>query len=79
MEELMGDKRFCYVHNGVYHAKRAFTVHSVLNWCLRQRNLGKMNEAETLRYFKILNMYLNDEVEIKWQNGKIITNSKKFS
>lgn len=79
LDELMQDKRFCYVQRGVYHAKRAFVIHSVLNWCIRERRKGTLTESETLRYFKLLNQYLGDEIDIQWKSGKIVTFSKKLA
>ena len=39
---------------------------------LTQR-LGKMmTESEILGHFKKLNLYLDNKVEIKWQDGKIV-------
>jgi len=70
LEELMHDKRFCYVKNGVYNAQKAFIISSVLKYCIRRRSSGHMSEAETIRNFKILNKFLDEKIEIKWQNGK---------
>ena len=79
LDELMEDKRFCYVHRGVYHAKKAFVTHSVLNWCIRERRKGTLTESETLKYFRLLNQYLSEEIDIKWKSGKIVTFSKKLA
>ena len=79
LDGLMEDRRFCYVKNGVYHAKRAFVIHSVLNWCLREKQNGNLTEAETLKYFRLLNQYLSDEIDIQWKRGKIVTFYKKIS
>ena len=79
LDGLMEDKRFCYVKNGVYYAKRAFVIHSVLNWCLRERREGKQTESETIKYFRLLNQYLGDEIDIQWKRGKIVTFAKKLT
>ena len=72
LDKLMEDRRFCYVKQGVYHAEKAFVINSVLRFCLTKR-LGKMmTESEILGHFKKLNLYLDNKVEIKWQDGKIV-------
>ena len=72
LDKLMEDKRFCYVKMRVYHAEKAFLINSVLRHCLSNRLGKKMSETEILRYFKNLNRFLDDKVEIRWQDGNIV-------
>ena len=73
VEGLYEDKRFCSVKNGVYHAPKAFVIIAILNWCNRERVANRITRAEVIRNFKLINKFLDGQLELKWKDGKFIT------
>jgi len=73
VDGLYADKRFCSVKNGVYHAPKAFVIMAILNWCNVERLANRITRAEVIRNFKLINKFLDEQIELKWQNGKFIT------
>jgi len=72
IEGLYDDKRFCYVKSGVYYAPKAFVIMAILNWCNIERLDNRITRAEVIRNFKLINKFLDEQVELKWKNGKFI-------
>ena len=73
VEGLYEDKRFCSVKSGVYYAPKAFAIIAILNWCNRERIANRITRAEVIRNFKLINKFLDDQLELKWKDGKFIT------
>ena len=73
VDGLLDDKRYCYVKNSVYHAPKAFVINALLNWCSRERMANRISRDEVIKKFKIIEKYLDGQIELKWKNGKVTT------
>jgi len=73
VDGLLDDKRYCYVKNGVYYAPKAFVINALLNWCSRERMANNISRTEVIEKFKLIEKYLDGQIELKWKNGKVAT------
>ena len=73
VDGLLDDKRYCYVKNSVYYAPKAFVINALLNWCSRERMANNITREDIIDKFKLIEKYLDGQIELKWKNGKVTT------
>ena len=57
----------------VYHAQKAFTVNSVLQWVLQKVDSGEYSSGEVSFYLDSMNDYINDKIRIYWsEDGNLV-------
>ena len=65
------DKTFTAIGN-LYHAEKAFVIFSVYDYVCEQYEQNKINEEDVNFYMNIINKFIKDEVELKWNEDNTL-------
>ena len=60
------------VHGNVFHAAKAFKANSLIQYCVKARKSGELIDEELNIVIDLLRQYLNNEVEVYWDEKRII-------
>lgn len=70
-------KEYLMVEKNTYHAEKLFRAISILDWAIDQDG----NKETFYKYLTYVYKYLNEEIELYWENGiirfKNIKNSRE--
>ena len=78
-------KKFLLEHNLIIYddkcidAGRAFMANSAVQWCLKKIDKNEFSQSQIDSFGKILMLYLNDQIDLFWQNGMLCMNQKEDS
>jgi|10_taG_2_1085330.scaffolds.fasta_scaffold64993_3 hypothetical protein len=60
------------VCGNVFHASKAFKANALIQFCINARHNGEITDDELDIVVGLLRQYLNNEVEIYWDEKRII-------
>ena len=60
-----------------YYATKAFVVRSVINWCVGEKQEGKISEEEFARCAYVVDKFIRDEIDLFWKDGKIMVQERE--
>jgi hypothetical protein len=62
-----------YKKENILFAEKAFTISSVLNWCLEKVESGHYTENEVAFYIQSMNEYINGNIRVYWsEDGSLV-------
>ena len=56
--------------DNVIYCEKAFIINSILKQCFRRSRKKKQTKEDWVRYLKIIDSYIRDKTEIRWNDGK---------
>ena len=60
-----------FVDGNVYHAKKAFIVRSVLEWCSTGKDAERLSINEVKAYLSLIHKYVKGEINLFWLNDTV--------
>ena len=60
-----------FVEGNVYHAKKAFIVKSILQWCSTGKDAERLSINEVKAYLSLIHKYVKGEINLFWLNDTI--------
>lgn len=69
--DYVKDRNLIEKDDNIYFAEKAFKVGSILRWCVRRKHNGFLSDSLAEKYFKWINLYINDIAEIEWKDGRL--------
>jgi len=71
------DEKCISFENNIIHAEKAFFISSVIKWCVKEREKKELTDSRVNKYFRLLKQYLNEDLDLYWEDGKIMVDISK--
>lgn len=58
--------------DNVVHAQKLFIINSIINYLFKDKSYTDIDKVKLIEYGEIINRYLKDEVDIYWEDDKLM-------
>ena len=76
VQALLKDKRCLYQEDNVLYCEKLFIINCIMGRVYTKVDRGDMNLTQMREYLTMINEYLNDEVDLLWTDGDLVTLEK---
>ena len=59
------------IKDNVYHARKAFIVKSILEWCSTGKDADKLSINEVKAYLSLIHQFVKGEINLFWLNDTV--------
>ena len=66
-----------YEKDNIFYAGKAFTINSIVGWCLNLRAENKITLTEMQYYVSLIQRYIKDELVLSLDDQKLRVNNKE--
>ena len=77
LHSLLSDKRCLVTEGNVLYCEKLFTINSIMNWLLVDLKNSAVSIGEMKEQLVYINRYLDDEIDLYWDNGVLMFYEKK--
>ena len=72
---LFRDPRCLYQEENVLYCDKLFIVNSAMKWLYNKITEESMELSEMKSHLNYINLFLDDKVELNWQDGTLVVDS----
>lgn len=72
----LSERKMLQIEENIVFAEKAFKVNSVLRWCIDKKNKGLLSSTLANKHFKMIDLFLNNEVDLIWVRGNVKISKK---
>ena len=76
VQALYDDPRCLYQEDNILYCEKLFIINCIMIRVYTKVDRGDMNLAEMRSYLAKINDYLNDKVDLLWDDGDLVTSEK---
>jgi len=76
LKALLSDPRCMHVEDNVVHCNKLFVINSVMKWIYNNLLSEDMTIDSMRNYLLVINDYLDDKIELSWEEGELIYKTK---
>ena len=76
LKTLLSDPRCVYLDENVVHCEKLFMVNSVMKWLYNNLLSDDITVDSMKNYLLVINDYLDDKIELSWEEGELIYKTK---
>jgi len=69
--ELLTRRDMLTQKDNVIYCPKAFIINAVLKMLFKKSRKKRQTKEDWLRYLKIIDSYIKDKTDIRWNNGKV--------
>ena len=63
--------------DNIIYAEKAFFISSVIRWCVKEKEKRNLSDTRVNKYLRLLKQYLKEDLDLYWEDGKIIIGTTK--
>ena len=74
---LLKDKRCLFIEDNVFYCDKLFIINSVVNQIYEMMTDDEVGINEMRTYLKYINLFIEDEIDITWEDGQFMFEDKE--
>jgi hypothetical protein len=75
--QWLRDEGALYRDDNIYYADKAFIANSIVQWCAKRSASKNISNAELDKYFHSLRLFLQNKIDIYWDDDIINVKVRK--